>query len=190
MSRYSRLAAAAMTLLASFAVATPDALAAPPPWAPAHGYRAKHRGYTGHEWNDDYGVTGGRCNREEVGTVLGAVAGGAIGAAVSDREHRLIAVLAGAAIGGIIGNEIGEYMDRDDRGCFGHSLELLPDGRQVRWDGAVRGMYYTLTPVGRFQRDGMVCRNFTLIRDYEHRRITRTGAACRYSDNEWRMVRR
>ena len=54
-------------------------------------------------------------------------------------------------------------MDRSDRACFGHSLELLEDGHRVRWDGARQGMYYTLTPDGRFERDGRVCRNFTLV---------------------------
>lgn len=189
MSRTFGPMAAALTLFLSISVAAPIALADPPPHAPAHGWRAKHRGYTGYEWYNDYGITRGRCNREEVGTVLGAVTGGAIGAAVSDRDNRLIAVLAGAAIGGIIGKEIGESMDRNDRACFGHSLELLPDGGRVRWDGAQRGMYYTLTPDRRFERDGLVCRHFTLVRDFGGRKVTRTGSACRYSDDEWRMVR-
>lgn len=186
------LLTAVLGFLVSLAVAVPVALAEPPPHAPAHGWRKKHDpyyvGYTGHRWKDDYGIRGGHCDRSRVGTVLGAVAGGAIGAAVSDRDDRLIAVLAGAAIGAIIGKEIGEDMDRDDRACFGHSLELLPDGRQVRWDGSRRGMYYALTPNRRFERDGLVCRRFTLVRHFAGGIITRTGNACRYSDDEWRMV--
>ena len=63
------------------------AMADPPPHAPAHGWRKKHDpyyvGYTGRHWNDDYGVRSGRCDRDRVGTALGAVVGGAIGAAVS-----------------------------------------------------------------------------------------------------------
>jgi len=189
MQNHRTLLTAVLGFLVSLAVAAPIALADPPPHAPAHGWRKKHRGYTGYEWYDDYGIAGGRCDRERVGTVLGAVAGGAIGAAVSDRDDRLIAVLAGAAIGGILGKEIGESMDRNDRACFGHSLELLPDGRQVRWDGSRRGMYYSLTPNRRFERDGLVCRRFTLIRHYAGGMTTRTGNACRYSDDEWRVVR-
>ena len=52
-----------------------------------------------------------------------------------DDSDRLIAILAGATIGAIIGHEIGDEMDDNDRACFGHSLELLADGRNVRWDG-------------------------------------------------------
>ncbi len=74
--------------------------------------------------------------------------GGAIGAAVSDGDDRLIAVLAGATIGAVIGHEIGEEMDERDRACFGHSLELLEDGRRVVWDGGRSGLTYTLAPDG------------------------------------------
>ncbi|MDP2627510.1 MAG: hypothetical protein Q8Q58_11465 [Candidatus Rokubacteria bacterium] len=42
----------------------------PPPWAPAHGWRAKHDpfylGYTGKKWDRDFGVLDGRCNRSAV----------------------------------------------------------------------------------------------------------------------------
>ena len=59
------------------------ALADPPAHAPAHGWRKKHDpyyvGYTGTQWERDYDVTSGRCNREEIGAVLGGVAGGVVG---------------------------------------------------------------------------------------------------------------
>ena len=48
MSRNHRPMAAALTILLSFAVAAPVALADPPPHAPAHGWRKKHKGYTGY----------------------------------------------------------------------------------------------------------------------------------------------
>ena len=193
MNRKHHFLATAVLALAAAALAVPAALADPPPHAPAHGWRKKHDpyyvGYTGDRWHDDYGIRGGRCDRERVGTVLGAVVGGAIGSAVSDRDDRLIAILAGATIGAIIGREIGQDMDRNDHACFGHSLELLEDGRNVRWDGAQRGMYYVLTPDRRFQRDGRVCRHFTLLREYRGRTIRKFGSACRFGDGDWRMIR-
>jgi len=189
----SRFLATAVFALASATLAAPAALADPPPHAPAHGWRQKHDpyyvGYTGYRWHDDYGIRGGRCDRERVGTVLGAVVGGAIGASVADRDDRLIAVLAGATIGAIIGREIGEDMDRSDHACFGHSLELLEDGRRVRWDGARPGLYWTLTPDRRFERDGHVCRHFTLVREFDGRTVRKRGSACRFGDGDWRMIR-
>ncbi len=191
MMRQKRLLAATTLSLLSALLIAPTVLADPPSHAPAHGWRAKHDpyyvGYTGHRWNDDYGIREGRCDRARVGTVLGAVAGGAIGSTVGNDDNRLIAILAGATIGAIIGHEIGEDMDRDDRACFGHSLEILEDGHRVQWDGARSGMRYTLTPVGRFKHDDRVCRRFTLVRISGGQKITRRGNACRFSDGEWRM---
>ena len=168
------------------------AMADPPSHAPAHGWRKKHDpyyvGYTGRQWNDDYGVRSGRCDRDRVGTALGAVVGGAIGAAVSDGDDRLIAVLAGAAIGAVIGHEIGDRMDDRDRACFGHSLELLEDGRRVDWTGSSRDVAYTLIPYQRFERDGRVCRHFRLVRVAGGRESKKQGSACRYGDGDWRLI--
>lgn len=192
MLRHRRMLTATTILLASALMSAPVALADPPPQAPAHGWRAKHDpyyvGYTGHRWNDDYGIREGRCDRDRVGAVLGAVVGGAVGSTVGSDDNRLIAILAGATIGAIIGHEIGQDMDRNDHACIGHSLELLDDGRRVQWDGTRSGMRYTLTPEGRFDRDDHVCRRFTLVRESGGRKITKRGSACRYGEGDWRMI--
>jgi surface antigen len=192
MKRYRTLLAT-MTLLVSAAVVAPAAFADPPPHAPAHGWRKKHDpyyvGYTGRHWSDDYGIRDGRCDRDHVATVLGAVAGGAVGAAVSNDDNRLVAIMLGAAIGAVVGREIDRDMDRSDRACFGHSLELLEDDRRVRWDGARSGMLYTLTPGSRFERNGKVCRHFTLVRDFDGRQIRKNGSACRTGDGDWQMIK-
>ena len=192
MLRNRTMLAAMLALLLPMSFTAPAALADPPPYAPAHGWRAKHDpyyvGFTGRHWNDDYGIREGRCDRDRVGTVLGAVVGGAIGSAVSNDENRLVAILVGATIGAVIGHEIGDDMDDRDRACFGHSLELLGDGRRVHWDGAVSGMSYDMTPGGRFDRDGRVCRQFTLVRESGHHRVTKKGSACRFGEGEWRMI--
>ena len=77
----------------------------PPAHAPAHGWRKKHDpyylGYTGRQWSRDYGILGGRCDREVVGAVLGGVLGGAVGSQVGDGEPNRK---------GLIG-----YLDQDPR---------------------------------------------------------------------------
>src|SRR5512134_3619148 len=86
------------------------ALADPPAQAPAHGWRKKHdpeyRGYTGTKWERDYGISEGRCNRQEIGAVLGGVVGGAIGSKTGPDEHRAVAIILGAAVGAFIGSRI------------------------------------------------------------------------------------
>jgi surface antigen len=188
-----RILLATMTLLVSAAVVAPASFADPPPHAPAHGWRKKHDpyyvGYTGRQWQDDYGIREGRCDRDHVATVLGAVAGGAVGAAVSSDENRLVAIMLGAALGAVVGREIDKDMDRNDRACFGHSLELLDDDRRVWWDGSRSGMRYTLTPGSRFERDGKVCRRFALVRDFDGRQIKKNGSACRVGDGDWQVIK-
>lgn len=199
---------AALALTLAALLTAPAALAHPPVYAPAYGWRERndHRydhdsrpqrrddrrayysGYTGREWRDDYGVRGGRCDRSQVGTVVGAVIGGAVGSNVARRDNQLIAILVGASIGAVIGREIDRDMDRSDRGCLAHGFEMGRDGRSVRWDGARPGMRYTMTPVGGYVRNGYPCRRFTLQREWDGRRYNSRGSACRVSDGGWRMV--
>jgi surface antigen len=187
------VAAAALTAV----FATSVAHAAPPPWAPAHGYRAKHdrhytgyAGYTGYRWDRDYGISRGRCNRDDVGTVVGAVLGGAVGSRVGSGDRKVISILVGAAIGALIGREIGRDMNDSDRACMGHALEIGQMGQPIYWDGPQPGLGYTMTVHDGFRQDGYSCRNFTLERDYAGERMSQRSAACRYGDGEWRLVQR
>ncbi len=160
---------------------------------PAHGWRKKNDpyyvGYTGRQWSDDYGIRGGRCDRDRAGAALGAVVGGAIGAAVSDDDDRLIAILAGATIGAVIGHEIGDEMDDDDRACFGHSLELLEDGHRVVWDGSKRGMQYTLTPDRPLRARRPRLPPLLAAARLDGRKLTKEASACRYGEGDWRMIK-
>ena len=162
--------------------------AAPPPHAPAHGWRAKndpfYPGYTGHRWERDYGILGGRCDRRGVAAVLGGVMGGAVGSQVGDGSGRVIAILAGTVIGSMIGAEIGSRIDRADEACIAHSLELGRDGQPVRWEGD-GGLRYTLTPLGP-HRDQSECRVFSLDVGGAARSEKR-GVGCRRGDGTWAL---
>lgn len=182
-----RLSVAALCGLMSAA-----AFADPPPWAPAHGRRAKdgaaYAGYSGREWQRDYGVLEGRCNTEEVLTAVGAVAGGVIGNRTASPENRTIATVAGAIIGGVIGNRIGDAIDDRDRACMGHSLELVGAGRYVEWRNPRTGVLYGLRPVRDIDRR---CREFELQtrgRNGKPRKDKLRG--CRDDAGVWTIVAR
>jgi uncharacterized membrane protein YeaQ/YmgE (transglycosylase-associated protein family) len=141
-------------------VAIPCAvMAAPPDWAPAHGWRKKHdpnyagyKGYSGKDWDSDYGVRSGSCDRgrvgQVVGGVVGGVAGGAIGAEVAkNSENRTVAIVVGTVIGAAIGSEVGRRMDKTDRSCVGHSLELVAANQSVKWTNPNTRVTYQLTPL-------------------------------------------
>ncbi|MBX3707946.1 MAG: glycine zipper 2TM domain-containing protein [Pseudomonadales bacterium] len=163
-----------------------EALGKPPPWAPAHGYRAKgdpfYVGYTGRQWPRDYGILGGRCNTDEVLAAVGAVAGGVIGGRVSSPENRVIATILGAVIGGVIGAEVGNRIDDRDRACIAQSLELARTGQTVRWTNPDTGVSYAVKPVQDLA-DG--CREFELsARDGTRSRPTRV-TGCSAQPGAW-----
>lgn len=186
----NRLAWAVVSCLVALSMT--EALADPPPWAPAHGRRAKdsslYVGYSGREWSRDYGVLGGRCNTDEVLTVIGAVAGGVIGNRTASAENRAIATLAGAIIGGVIGNRVGDAIDDRDRACIGHSLELVGSGRYVEWQNVTTGVWYQVRPLRDIDRR---CREFELqSRPSKGKARKDRLRACRDDDGRWNIVAR
>jgi surface antigen len=183
---------ALLTIIAALLLpAAPAAYADPPPWAPAHGWRKKHdpyyQGYSGTQWDRDYGIIAGKCNREAIGTVLGSAVGGAIGSSVGKDSNRGVAIILGAVLGAVIGNKIGKAMDDADRACIGHALELAADSRTVGWTGA-EGISYQVTPVSSFQRNGMKCREYRLRANGRNVDEDRREQACLVEEGRWEVV--
>ena len=186
--------------LAASIVAAP-VLADPPSHAPAHGYykdkhdhdhdddddhdhdrkkhkKAKHyQGKSGVVYVRDYGISSGRCNRDEIGAVIGGVTGAVIGGRVADREDRVVGMVVGGVLGAVVGHAIGDSMDDRDRACMGHSLELGRPGVPVVWQHS--GHQYHFTPRGE-ARGG--CRYATLMVDD---RKPRDVLACPSGRGEW-----
>lgn len=164
------------------------AIATPPAHAPAHGWRKKNDpayvGYTGTSWERDYGVSSGRCNREEIGAVLGGAAGAAIGNRSSD-EHRVIATILGATAGALIGAAIGREMDEADRGCVAHALEIGAVGQRIAWTNAKTGVSYVLVPDAGKKMKGKACRGFVLMGTVNGKKEERRGKACQTAAGRW-----
>lgn len=167
-------------------------LADPPDHAKAHGWRKKHDphyvGYTGRNWERDYGVVAGNCNRKEIGTVVGAVIGGAIGSQVGDGNGRTVAIIVGSVLGAVVGREIGRDLDEGDRACVGHALELAKSGQPVRWLNEQTRVNYVLTPLAAAAGDSKDCRRFTIRATHEGKSKTSKGRACRGAEGNWKMA--
>ena len=192
--RYSRMLASLIFAGSVLALTLPaNTYGDPPPWAPAHGWRKKndpyYTGYTGKKWDKHYGVVEGRCNREAVGAVIGAVAGGAIGSRVAkDSRDRPIAILIGSMAGAMIGAKIGRDIDQTDRACIGHALELADDKKRVTWSSADGSTTYMLTPLRGFEQQGVNCREFDLRVTSDKGKETRRAKACPAGNGDWRLV--
>jgi surface antigen len=167
------------------------ALATPPSWAPAHGWRAKndphYAGYSGRSWDSHYGVVEGRCDRARIGAVLGGVAGGVIGAEAGKGDKPAVAIVLGTVIGAAIGSEIGRRMDKADRSCAGHSLELAAPGQTVSWANPNTGVSYKLTPNDKPAASNG-CRRFRLIATGGFGLSEGRTVACPAPDGSWTLA--
>lgn len=175
-----------------FAALTAPAIAGPPDHAPAHGWRKQHDpfyvGYTGRRWGDDYGIVSGHCNREAVATVLGGVVGAVIGSRVADAEDRAVATIIGAAAGALIGNRIGRKLDEADRGCVGHALEIGKPGQHITWTNESSGVHYDMVPGEDRERNGVPCREFTLVAVSGSAKSSKRGLACQSQSGVWKIA--
>ena len=113
--------------LAAIALPAASALADPPDWAPAHGWR-DHRGYDGDRyrpqrydrtdngiryWRGDNGRYYCRRSNGTTGLLIGGVAGALIGRSIDNRGDRAVGTILGAAGGALLGREI----DRSSARC-------------------------------------------------------------------------
>ncbi len=186
----SPLARITLALVSTLAICA-TALAQPPAHAPAHGWRKKHDpyyvGYNGRQWERDFDIASGSCNRQEIGTVIGAVAGGVIANRVAD-ENRKVATIIGAIAGAVIGNRVGRELDERDRSCFGHALEIGAAGQRVTWTNEMSGLRYELSPGADRPRGSQTCREYTLVTGVGRRdRSSHTGLACRSAVGVWQV---
>jgi outer membrane lipoprotein SlyB len=104
---------------ASLALPAVPAAADPPPWAPAHGKRAKdaRQYYTSSNgvryWQGDDGRYYCRRDNGTTGLIVGAAAGALAGRAIDTRGERATGTILGAAAGALLGREI----DRGEVRC-------------------------------------------------------------------------
>ena len=191
------------TLAMALVAAPLVAVATPPAHAPAHGWRKKndptyagYTGYSGKGWDSDYGVKSGSCDRSRVGQVLGGVVGGVAGGVIGSevakdngatRNERTVATVLGAVIGAAIGSEVGRRMDRTDRSCVGHALELADAGSSVKWTNPNTRVTYQLTPLEEGSRREDSCRRFRLIAHGSFGLSEGNTVACAGSDGVWRL---
>lgn len=198
-------------LAVGFSLGAPDfapAYADPPPWAPAHGYRAKHkhrdhdRGHRRHDDDDDdderrvvyrvpYGIDLGQCDRgivssEVIGGVIGGAVGGVAGAQIGKGKGKTAATIGGTIVGVLVGASVGRSMDDVDQNCVGRILEHAPDRRQIRW-ASERGDY-AVVPLRTYQADGAYCREYQTAATIGGRLQHVYGTACRQPDGAWKIV--
>ncbi len=188
--RSALIAAMAVSFIASAPAGR--AFAEPPPWAPAHGYRAKNPDFGAQYQYPDIDI--GTCNRglsnsQLVGGALGAVVGGLLGSKVGKGKGKLAATAAGTLIGALAGASVARSMDTADNECVRKALDAAPDQRQVAWQNPDADAQYKVTPVKSYEnRAGRYCREYITEAVIGGRTETVYGTACRQPDGAWQIV--
>lgn len=178
----------------------------PPPWAPAHGYRYQyeddhHRSTTREQttvvvrsapvvYTAPVGIDVGRCNREQVGAVLGGALGGIAGSNVGKGTGRTAAIIGGTVIGVLVGGSIGRAMDDLDQACIGQVLEHAPSGERVRWVDPDKKTTYDVVPTDTWEdTSGRYCREYQTTATVGGKSQQVYGTACRQPDGSWEIVK-
>ncbi|MFO1256783.1 MAG: glycine zipper 2TM domain-containing protein [Sphingomonadaceae bacterium] len=100
-------------MIAASTLTSVPALARPPHWAPAHGYRNHHGDIDYRRTDNGIRYWQGRdgryyCRRGDgtVGLLVGAALGALVGRAIDTRGERTTGLILGAAAGALLGNEV------------------------------------------------------------------------------------
>ncbi|MHA1599692.1 MAG: RT0821/Lpp0805 family surface protein [Alphaproteobacteria bacterium] len=189
-----RLAVIGIALAALVAAAATPVNADPPPWAPAHGYRAKHKdkrikhkGKYKYE-KPPFDLNLGRCNRDVLGALIGGAGGAALGSTIGKGDGQTAAIIGGAILGVLVGGSIGRTMDNVDQHCIGQALENAPDGRTIVWQNPSSNAQYEVTPTRTVQvADGRYCREYTTTAVVAGSNQQVYGRACRQPDGSWEI---
>ncbi len=167
-----RIMAAAVSVGIVAPVAIPaTAFADPPPWAPAHGHRAKHNDKDHHHRDYDRGcrpdvfVSDGhflRCNRDVIGVAI---------------------------LGLLGGYSVGQSLDQADVACKGYALQQIPDGQTARSINPESQRQFDMTPTRTWQNTaGRYCREYTATTVIGGNQQQSYGTACMQPDGSWQIV--
>jgi surface antigen len=197
------------TILLGFAFLVPPALADPPPWAPAHGYRAmkghgaqkhkqkhkkRHRQQSRATYELPPGLRNGRCRPElfdprVVGGVIGAATGGYVGSKIGKGDGKLAATAIGTLVGAVVGHAVGEQLAQAENTCFSQTFEHVPDSETIVWRDSRRDAEYRVTPQRTMKTAaGEYCREYTAKATVGDKPVTRYGTACRKPDGSWKLI--
>lgn len=129
--------------------------------------------------------------KQEQGALAGAVlgAGGAYGLA-DNSSNKELWIVAGTLLGALAGQAIGERLDERDRllagQSFQKSMELSPDATSVGWSNPNTGNSGTVTPVSTtVASSGQPCREFSQTIIVGGKEEQAYGTACRMADGSW-----
>jgi surface antigen len=133
---------------------------------------------------------GSGITKEQGGTVVGALGGAAIGAAAGNGNWWAIG--AGALVGGLVGNRVGNYLDeRDQQQAYStanYALDNNKDGQTATWSNPQNDTGGYTTPTKTYQTASGTCRTYQTGIEAGGQTQSGTGTACRQPDGTWKLM--
>ncbi len=131
--------------------------------------------------------------KQTFGTLAGAALGGLLGSQVGSGKGKLAAVGAGVLLGGLLGSEVGKSLDRADQLAMSQStqraLESQPSGTATTWRNPDSGNSGSITPRPAYQNaSGQQCREYQQTVTVGGQDQSAYGTACRQPDGTWKIV--
>ena len=135
----------------------------------------------------------GTYNKATTGAALGAITGGALAYGLGkDSSKKDLWLIAGAAAGCLIGNNIGAKLDERDRLLLGQTLQQTmehgPTNSVGSWNNPDSGNSGTVTPTQTMiSANNQPCREFTTTVNIGGELSQAYGTACRQNDGSWKI---
>ncbi len=130
--------------------------------------------------------------KQTIGTLGGAALGGLLGSQIGGGSGRLVATGLGVFLGGLAGSEIGKSLDRADRleaNQAYNKMQTAPIGETINWNNPQSGHSGTYTPVrDGTSSSGRYCREFQQTITVGGKTQQGYGTACRQPDGTWQIV--
>jgi surface antigen len=132
--------------------------------------------------------------KEELGTIVGAVAGGLLGNQIGGGRGQTAATVAGIFIGSMIGRDIGVSLDEVDRQMIQQTsyiaFEKMPSGVASTWSNPNTGNSGTVTPMRTYQTSNGYCREFQTTINVGRQVQNAYGTVCRQPDGSWKIMQK
>ena len=131
--------------------------------------------------------------KETLGMLGGAALGGLVGAQIGGGSGQLAATAAGVLLGAFVGREIGMSLDKADKmyaeRSANEAFEYSPSGQTSSWSNPDSGHSGTVTPTRTtYAESGEPCREYQQTVTIGGQTEEAYGTACRQEDGSWRIT--
>jgi surface antigen len=138
-------------------------------------------------------MQGGGPNKQDIGTIAGAIGGGVLGAQIGGGSGRTAAIIGGTLLGAALGNSVGQSLDRADMQYYNQTsqsaLESGQPGQAFPWQNPQSGNSGVIVPSNYYQAsNGQYCREYTQKISVGGKTQEGYGTACRQPDGSWKIV--